>query len=293
MQQGRRGSDFIGNSVRYEVTFIDKDWNTHSEMLCWDGETATCSTTIDFEPVAVFCDYNNKFADANHDMTVVINKTGNHSLHSEKFKAIVEEISDSTLMRVEHHWMGANTASELPEGLTISQDRYWSIYRLDKGNAKIKGEFQYQKNANYDENLMVSENDSIVLLYRANGSQPWQSISYEHQGQNNFGRMTVDDVKSGDYTLGMWDEEHAAIEELNKETDFEIFPNPAKDKINIKLQNETEGRIIMMNQAGQIVKDVVVSGKEMTIETDELASGIYNLKLEEAKNQTLRKVVIL
>lgn len=293
MNQGHRGYEHIGNSVRYEITFVDENWNTHSEMISWDGATGICSVTIDFEPVAVFCDYNNKFADASHDMTVVINKTGSHNLSSAKFKAIVEEISDSTLMRVEHHWMGPNTASELPEGLTISPDRYWSIYRLDKGESKIKGEFQYQNNANYDGNLMISENDSIVLLYRANGSEPWQSINYEHQGYKNYGRMTVDEIKSGDYTLGMWDEEHASVIELNENSDFEIFPNPAKDKINIKLQNETEGRIIMMNQAGQIVKDIAINGKEITIETDELASGIYNIKLGEAKNQTIRKVVIL
>ena len=293
MNQGHRGYEHIGNSVRYEVTFVDENWNTHSEMISWDGATGICSVTIDFEPVAVFCDYNNKFADASNEMTFVINKTGSNNFSSAKFKAITEEISDSTLLRVEHHWMGANSANELPEGLTISPDRYWSIYRLDKGESKIKGEFQYQNNANYDGNLMISENDSIVLLYRANGSEPWQSINYEHQGYNNYGRMTVDEIKSGDYTLGMWDEEHASIKELNENSDFEIFPNPAKDKINIKLQNETEGRIIMMNQAGQIVKDIAINGKEITIETDELASGIYNIKLGEAKNQTIRKVVIL
>lgn len=293
MNQGHRGYEHIGNSVRYEITFVDENWNTHSEMISWDGATGICSVTIDFEPVAVFCDYNNKFADASNEMTFDINKTGSNNFSSAKFKAITEEISDSTLLRVEHHWMGANSAYELPEGLTISPDRYWSIYRLDKGESKIKGEFQYQNNANYDGNLMISENDSIVLLYRANGSEPWQSINYEHQGYKNYGRMTVDEIKSGDYTLGMWDEEHASIKELNENSDFEIFPNPAKDKINIKLQNETEGRIIMMNQAGQIVKDIAINGKEITIETDELASGIYNIKLGEAKNQTIRKVVIL
>ena len=293
MNQGHRGYDFIGNSVRYEITFVDKDWNTHSEMISWDGATGVCSVTLDFEPVAVFCDYNNKFADASNEMTLVIDKTGSHNFGSAKFKAIVEEISDSTLLRVEHHWTGPKSESEIPEGLTISPDRYWSIYRLDKGESMIKGEFQYQNNANYDGNLMVSENDSIVLLYRANGSEPWQSISYEHQGYNSYGRMTVADIKSGDYTLGMWDEEHAAIKELNKENGFEVFPNPAKDKINIKLQNETEGRIIMMNQAGQIVKDIVINGKEITIETDNLASGIYSLKLGETENQSLKKVVVL
>ncbi len=292
MHQGHRGYDFIGNSVRYEITFVDEDWNTHSEMISWDGETGVCSATIDFEPVAVFCDYNNKFADASNEMTFIIDKAGSHNFSGSKFKAIAEEIGDSTLLRVEHHWMGPKSAGELPEGLSISPNRYWSIYRLDKGESKIKGEFQYQNNANYDANLMISENDSIVLLYRANGSEPWQSVSYEHQGYGNYGRMTVDEIKSGDYTLGMWDEEHAAVKELKGETDFEVFPNPAKDKINIRLQNETEGRIIMMNQAGQIVKDMVVSGKEITIETEGLASGTYSLKFKNSETQKLRRVVV-
>ena len=293
MNQGHRGAEHIGDNVRYEVTFIDENWNTHSEMLSWDGETGICSTTIDFEPVAVFCDYNNKFADASHEMTSFIGKTGNYNFNNAKFKANVQEISDSTLLRVEHHWTGPKSAGTIPEGLTISPDRYWSIYRLDKGESKISGEFQYQNNDNYDGDLMVSENDSIVLLYRANGSEPWQSLNYEHQSYGDYGRMIVDDIKSGDYTLGMWDEEHAAIKETNEETGFQIFPNPAKDKVNIIFPEEIEGRIIISNQAGQMVKEVVVSGKETTIETDEFSAGVYSLKFKNSETEKLGKIVIL
>ena len=293
MNQNRRGSDYIGNSVRYEITFVDEEWNTHSEMVAWDGETGVCSTTIEFEPVAVFCDYNNKFADASIEKTYIIKNTGSHNFGEAKFKATVQEISDSTLLRVEHHWTGPKTTYELPEGLTLSSNRYWTIHILDKGESKIQGEFQYQKNANYDSDIMVNENDSIVLLYRPNGSVMWQSLNYVHQGQNNYGRMTVDEIKSGDYTLGMWDEEHATVKEINNENGFEIFPNPAKNEINIRLEKDVNDNIIMTNQAGQVVKEIAISGNEATIEINDLASGVYNLKFRNSETQKSSRIVKL
>lgn len=290
MRQGRRGADYIGNSVRYEVTFIDHDWNTHNEMISWDGEIGVFTTTLDFEPVAVFCDYNNKFADGSHEKNFILKKTGNYSFNDAKFKASVESITDSTLLRIEHHWEGPTSTNEFPEGLSISTDRYWSIYRIDKGEATIKGEFQYQNNANYDGNLMVNENDSIVLLYRVDGSKPWQPINYEHQGYGNYGRMIVNDVKTGEYVLGMWDEEHAAINEIKDETGFEVFPNPANNNINIILQNEINDNIIMTNIKGQVVKDIAVNGRETTINIEDLANGTYFLKLKNSETQNFKTV---
>ena len=290
MTQDHRGAEHVGNSVRYEVTFIDKDWNTHSEMLSWDGETGVCTTTLDFEPVAVFCDYNNKFADGSIDKTYILESTGSNNFGEAKFKATTKEISESTLLRVEHHWAGPKSAGELPEGLRISSDRYWTIHRIDKGNATIEGEFQYHNTANYDQNLMVNENDSIVLLYRADGSKMWQSIDYVHQSYGNFGRMTVADIKSGDYTLGMWDEKHASIREMKDETGFEMFPNPAREKINIIFQNEINDNIIMTNIKGQVVKDIAVNGKEITINIEDLADGTYFLKLKNSEIQNFKTV---
>ena len=140
---------------------------------------------------------------------------------------------------------------------------------------------------------MVNENDSIVLLYRPNGSEMWQSLNYVHQAQNNFGRMTVDNIKSGDYALGMWDEAHAAVKEMENESGFEIFPNPAENKINIRLQKEVNDNIIMTNQSGQVVKEVAIKGKEATIEIEDLAAGVYNLKFRNSETQKISRVIKL
>ena len=293
MVQDHRGADYIGNGARFEISFVDEDWNIHSEMVSWDGESGSITKTLDFEPVAIFCDINNKFADASHEETYVLNSTGSKEFSKAKFKATVKEISDSTLLRIEHRWVGPTTVGEIPEGLTISSDRFWTIHRLDKGESKIEGEFQYQDAVNYDDNLIVSPNDSIVLLYRPDGSQQWRSIDYVFQGMSNYGRMTLEDVMSGDYVLGMWDEEHASIMETESGSNINIYPNPAESEINIELGKEIKGRIVITNQLGQTVKEARINDDRMTINIDELSSGVYFVNVMNKKNIVYSEKVVV
>lgn len=292
MNQKHRGAEHIGNSIIYEITFVDKDWNMQNELIEWDGESATISKSCDFEPVAIFCDINNKFADACHDNTYVIKKKGNVEFKDARFKIITEEISDSTLVRVEHRWVEPKSVGELSEGLTISPNRYWTIHRLDKGEAKINGEFQYQKNSSYDADLLTSSKDSLVILYRKDGSQQWQSVDFSQQGNFSAGRITVKDLKSGDYVLAVWDEEHASLIDF-EETNINIYPNPAKDIINIELENVIEGKVVITNQMGQIVKEAKINSNGIILQIDDLSSGIYNVNIFDG-NKTIhnKKIVI-
>lgn len=293
MIQDHRGAEHIGDNVRYELTFIDEDWKMRSEIVAWDGQSANLTTTLDFKPVAVFCDVNNKFADACHDALYVIKQPGNNDLSSAKFKAIVEEVGDSTLLRVEHRWVGPTSVGGIPEGLTISDRRYWTIHRLDKGEAKIKGEFQYHDNANYDDNLFENANDSIVLLYRPDGASEWRSIDYTLQSTNSFGRMTVNQVMSGDYVLGVWDEKYVNVNDINKDLNFNVFPNPAKDEIRIELQNDIKGEVIITNQMGQIVKETKINDNELTVNLNGLSSGVYYLNIFNKRENILSEKIVV
>lgn len=293
MLQDHRGAEYIGDGVRYELTFVDSNWNMHSEMVSWDGQSANITTTLDFEPVAIFCDINNKFADACHDETFIIKQSGDNNLSEIKFKVITEEIGDSTLLRVEHRWVGPMSVGEIPEGLTISDSRYWTIYRLDKGESIIKGEFQYQDNENYDANLFENENDSIVLLYRPNGACQWQSIDYILQSSSSFGRMTVEQLMSGDYVLGVWDEEYIGINEINKDLKFNIFPNPTKNEINIELQNDIKGKLVITNQLGQFVKELKINDNKLIVDVEELSPGIYYLNIFNKREKVLSEKIVV
>ena len=281
MNQKHRGANHIGNSVRYELTFVDEDWNMHSEMVEWDGESATVIKRLDFEPVAIFCDYENKFADACHSYTYVANKKGNKEFKDARIKFVAKEISDSTLLRVEHRWVGASRGS-LVDGFKISPNRYWSIHRLDKGNSVINCEFQYQNVETYDADLLKSADDSLVILYRKDGSHEWERLNFTIKGNNNAGIITVENIQSGDYTLGVWNEKYVSLNENNK-SDIEIYPNPTKDYLNIDLNNEIKGKVTIVNQLGQVVKEINIDGKELTIDVKDLTSGVYFLNVRNEK----------
>ena len=287
MNQKHRGADHIGNSVRYELSFVDNDWNIQSEMVEWDGESATITKTLDFEPAAIFCDYDNKFADACHSYTYIANKTGTKEFKDARIKFVAKEISDSTLLRVEHRWVGADFDTSI-EGFKLSPNRYWTIHRLDKGNSVINCDFQYQKNATYDAELLTSPNDSIVVVYRKDGAHQWESVDFSIKGNGNAGILTVENIKSGDYALGVWDEEHASLKENSSELNINIYPNPAEDKINIELKNETKGNVVITNQLGQVVKEMNIDGKELTIDIEDLTSGIYFINVSNQRMKFLK-----
>ena len=287
MNQQHRGADHIGNSVRYELSFVDNDWNIQSEMVEWDGESATITKTLDFEPAAIFCDYDNKFADACHSYTYIANKTGNKEFKDARIKFVAKEISDSTLLRVEHRWVGADFDTSI-EGFKLSPNRYWTIHRLDKGNSVINCDFQYQKNATYDAELLTSPNDSIVVMYRKDGAHQWEGVNFSIKGNGNAGILTVENIKSGDYALGVWDEEHASLKENSSELNINIYPNPTEDKINIELKNETKGNVVITNQLGQVVKEMNIDGKELTIDIEDLTSGIYFINVSNQRMKFLK-----
>ena len=56
------------------------------------------------------------------------------------------------------------------------------------------------------------------------------------------------------------------------------------------MEKEVNDNIIMTNQAGQVVKEIAINGKEATIEIDDLASGVYNLKFRNSETQSSRIV---
>lgn len=299
--QKHRHSGHIGNGVILELAFMDADWNIVTDTIRWDGVAGHTTKTIDFEPVAVFCDYYDKYADARSDRNFVIKNTGNIKFNTANFEMDVESVGDSTFMRVEHHWVGADhSLNAAVEGLRYSDERYISIFRDDKGEAKITGKFVYQKNDTYDGGLILSENDSTFLLYREDASKPWHSIPYTFQGNWKLGQFTVADVMSGDYTLAavdltVWD---GTSENAGEMPEFNIYPNPAKEFLELSFESEVfrvEGGVVsLVNSLGQTVESFPFHGEKMRISVANYPSGNYFVNLIDGKKNIVatRKIIV-
>ncbi len=72
-----------------------------------------------------------------------------------------------------------------------------------------------------------------------------------------------------------------------------IYPNPAKDIINIELENKVgNGNIIIMNAAGMILKSTAAVGSNMMMDISELPTGVYFLRTEDSEgNLVLKKFI--
>lgn len=279
--QRHRHSDHIGNGVILELNFMDENWDIVSDTIHWDGANGVTTKTLDFAPIAVFCDYYNKCADARIDRNYVINTTGEVS--AQDFEARTLEITDSTYLRIETHLVGPDHPLNDTINILYHEEKYYSIFRDDKGEATINGVFNYSKTK--DPSIIHSENDSTILLYRENALTPWHSIPYTLEGTWKLGRMTVSDLVTGDYTLASIDKTHLGIgEELIDNPKMILVPNPTDGIVKISTDIDNS-EVLIINSLGQNICRFQLFEKETTISVESYPDGIYYIYLiDEKKN---------
>ena len=76
----------------------------------------------------------------------------------------------------------------------------------------------------------------------------------------------------------------------------QLFPNPAKDKINIDLNNSNirSGEVSIHNMLGEVVlkSQLTNSGSMTTIDLVELDPGVYLLTLDTEYGNMTKKIVL-
>ncbi|MBA4240201.1 MAG: hypothetical protein C0448_05720 [Sphingobacteriaceae bacterium] len=87
------------------------------------------------------------------------------------------------------------------------------------------------------------------------------------------------------------------INDLNFDASFNIFPNPAKDYVNVKLHNAVNSncKIQIVNSIGQIAQEIDLGNdSEITrnISVSNLNSGIYMVKTTLGNKVSVRKLII-
>ena len=78
-------------------------------------------------------------------------------------------------------------------------------------------------------------------------------------------------------------------------TSFEIFPNPAKDNVTIRLHNNFVGNVtvqVVDLQGKKIMEHHISEGNSTNLDTSSLQSGMYFVKLNTATKSLVKKLVI-
>ena len=78
-----------------------------------------------------------------------------------------------------------------------------------------------------------------------------------------------------------------------EESNVELFPNPVKDILKIKLPNASTGNIVIFNVLGENVLSGDLSSRTMQIDLSELKSGVYLVRIQTENQSTIKKIVKL
>lgn len=277
------GPEHVGQNNRVEVTFIDNGGQMQTTLVNWDGSEANQNVTLDINPIAAFADYYNHFLDAKIDKNLTTTTTANLGVE-QQLTITVSSVTDSVMLRGEEHFVAPDNNPNIP-GLTLSTRHYWNVLRLDFGEATVSGKFTFSNNTNMDGDIIQTENDSAVLLYRANINDTWHTIPYTQQGNWKLGIFTVNDVPTGQYTIGAIDKTQLGMGENIIDTKKMILtPNPTNNFVKISTKTENS-EILIINNLGQTINSFPICGNDATISVENFPAGIYYVNLlDEKKN---------
>ena len=114
------------------------------------------------------------------------------------------------------------------------------------------------------------------------GDQDYYVLAIGMNGEAEWGEVTL--VRFNVATLG--------VEEVEMEN-ISIYPNPATSNINIKSEMIGEGQVTLIDMTGRVVKNVNVTDmSNTTISVEDVADGVYFIKMQQNGNIAIDKVVI-
>lgn len=166
---------------------------------------------------------------------------------------------------------------------------YW-FYILTEGDSGVN-----DKQQSYDV-AGIGWDKSIQITYCAEANYATYNSDYEDIreytitcAQNLYGVDSVESltVQNAWYAVGIGEQVEMKVNDV-KEKAFIVYPNPVKDFIYVKTQDETTF-YTLYNLSGQIVAQGKLTNGQ--IDAQRLPSGVYVLKLDNQKDKLTSKII--
>ncbi|MFT5723471.1 MAG: hypothetical protein ACI9JN_000585 [Bacteroidia bacterium] len=289
-QRLRFAPDYF-EKVPMDVTFYANDFSTQTYRIELGKERQQLVLSTDFVPTFVALDINKKISDAITDDMVMVKDTGLVDFGDAMMTMHVKQSSDSSLVRVEHNWVGADaffTDGKLP---FVSRERYWNVDGVWNKDFKADATIEYfgrVTGTNYligylDVDLIRKTEENMVLMYRANPSAQWVLCTdYSWEMGSKFdkrGSFTIHNVRKGQYAFGVNEADRLSVPtEMTESNKFvTVYPNPTRDTMKIAVEDVPEGIVEITDGAGRIVytDQIENSNYTKTINVSEWVKGIY------------------
>ena len=262
MRQRLNHKPNFAKSNRIPITFMDDNWNRIDTVIEFSNQSGMKSFSLTFKPTAVFCDLDERLADATTDYAPIITQTGLLDYSLSYFKLDVKQINDSAQFQITHNWVAPETLGVNYPGLRISTRHYWTVNGVYPANYDATGSFRYYRATDLDNDIILSRYDSLIMLYRPHAGVPWQRIAFNKVGSWVVGYMEIANLKNGEYTLAAYDFNFLSIDsDYTKSSNlkFSISPNPSAGQFHFVLNDDFPAYIVIYDSVGKEVRKLAVA----------------------------------
>jgi aminopeptidase YwaD len=103
------------------------------------------------------------------------------------------------------------------------------------------------------------------------------SINIGGSKTDKVGRITVNNLKVGEYAIGKKDVTSITQNVLPENSDFiQMYPNPAKNLINIQIKKQYKNiDLLIMDITGKTIRHIILKSDENEIDISNLIKGQY------------------
>lgn len=306
-------------NVPIEISFFDEFGQREVRAVKVSNACSPFSFYLGFAPVFIALDYDEKLEDAITDEVRYVKSSGTYDFGTAKIILNPKSGTDSSLTRIEHHWVSPVPTGAVPAGYKLSDYRYWTVDGIWKDDFATDAKVNYNGSASlangYLDNtfLNVSE-DSLVVLYRENRNNIWSladsfSLTTLSSKTDKIGSITIYNLQRGDYTLAIKDPSITSeiiptalcyplsIEDDIAETPgFEVYPNPLNaDELNVEMsKTDYFSQCSIYDFLGMKVveRDIKPNQQRFMVPLQGLPKGVYIINLKNRKGITTSQKII-
>lgn len=294
-KQLKYGNANFHQNVPMEVSALNANFSTYlTTRINLSNENSVSEIIVPFNPSMLVLNMNDKISQAVSSDQKVLKSTGTVNFSLAKMNVTTTNITDSVILRIEHHFAGpkgayANNINR------ISPQRYFKIDGISLDKMKASGKFTFDGRvgvfngtAYLDHQLNIKNEDSLLLLYRKDPGEIWTEYPYYTRNTlssktDKFGNFVIDSLAKGEYCLGIGTSLKTGLDFTKNERsklEISVFPNPAEDYVNINMKQFIPGLLNIYDFRGVFVKQIKIKETNLKISTEDLNSGLYTYQFK-------------
>jgi aminopeptidase N len=299
LQQKLRGTDVMHLDVPLEVSFLDDQRNEYTARIMASGAFSTATVMVPFDPATIIVNRYDRINQARtaHERVLIPGVSFGSTQPYVDMIMYQTALVDTTLVRIEHIWSGAEQEEATPDVTQVSNTHYWDIGGLWPEGTILRGRFTYTgaDADRLDFDLVNGDETGMLMVYRETPLDPW--TPYPDQTVltgdlfNGSGIVNLDVMRKGQYAFAK-SSIILQTNELQETGRMELFPVPANDVLQLRLSDLPGGqvRFDVLDAQGKLAmrtfRSALVDGRA-ELNVADLAPGTYLVSCMDAQGTSI------